>query len=71
MFGFDMPSALICPARFRTPDRHDVVGGVVILPYMSYLMCNIITIAQAKTSSTLPPEEQECSKRRSELCLPN
>jgi hypothetical protein len=34
MFGFDMPSALLCPARFCTPD---VVGGVVILPSMTYL----------------------------------
>jgi hypothetical protein len=35
MFGFDMPSALLCPARFCTPD---VVGGVVILPSMSHLV---------------------------------
>jgi hypothetical protein len=35
MFGFDMPSALLCPARFCTPD---VVGGVVILPSMSQLV---------------------------------
>jgi hypothetical protein len=37
MFGFDMPSALLCPALFCTPD---VVGGVVILqlPSMSYLV---------------------------------
>jgi hypothetical protein len=35
MFGFDMPSALLCPARFCTPD---VVGGVVILPLMPYLV---------------------------------
>jgi hypothetical protein len=35
MFGFDVPSALLCPARFSTPD---VVGGVVILPPMSYLV---------------------------------
>jgi hypothetical protein len=30
-----MLSALLCPARFCTPD---VVGGVVILPFMSYLV---------------------------------
>jgi hypothetical protein len=35
MFGFDMPSALLCPARYCTPD---VVGGVVFLPSMSYLV---------------------------------
>jgi hypothetical protein len=35
MLGFDMPSALICPARFCTPD---VVGGVVIPPSMPYLV---------------------------------
>jgi hypothetical protein len=34
MFGFDVLSALLCPAPFRTPD---VVGGVIILPSMSYL----------------------------------
>jgi hypothetical protein len=35
MFGFDMPSVLLCPVFFCTPD---VVGGVVILPSMSYLV---------------------------------
>jgi hypothetical protein len=35
MIGFDMPSALLCPARFCAPN---VVGGVVILPSMSYLV---------------------------------
>jgi hypothetical protein len=39
MFGFDMPSALLCLARFCTPD---VVGGVVILPSMSHLVIIII-----------------------------
>jgi hypothetical protein len=34
-FGFDMPSALLCSARFFTPD---VAGGVDILPSMSYLV---------------------------------
>jgi hypothetical protein len=42
MVGFDMPSALLCPARFCTPD---VVGGVVILLSMSYLVYgNVIII---------------------------
>jgi hypothetical protein len=35
MFGFDMPAALPCPDRFCTPD---MVGGMVILPSMSYLV---------------------------------
>jgi hypothetical protein len=35
MLGFDLPSALLCLARFCTPD---VVGGVVILLSMSHLV---------------------------------
>jgi hypothetical protein len=41
MFGFDMPSALLCPAPFCTPD---VVGGVVILPSCTWCNINIIII---------------------------
>jgi hypothetical protein len=35
MLGFDMPSALLCPAPFSTPD---VVGGVVTVLTAFYLL---------------------------------